>query len=293
MSPGTSSGLRRQYPGGSLRPRPACNHRRSPHGDRGRHLRNSFRLDLSLRGIGSGDPCLSPGDHFTKRCPSGLGETRRHHGILASLRQILLPHPRVSPDGRKVLLSQQDESRSLWLFDLDRGVIGPVTGNEGNQFWAIWTPDGKNIVFNSQQGSEPVNLWMKPADGSAPPTRLTTAPIHHLPMDMTRDGRTVIFISNSGIDGTFDVHALHLDDPPTIEPLLDSDEDECQPTLSPDERWIAYSSGVAGALEIYVQAFPNPGNTVRVSRMGAWIRSGHLPETAFSIGRRTAARFSR
>jgi Tol biopolymer transport system component len=157
----------------------------------------------------------------------------------------------------------------VWIYDLDRGVVGPFTGDDGNQFWAVWTPDGESMVFNSQQGNDPVNLWMQPVDRSSPPTRLTTATVHHLPLDMSDDGRTLFFISRSATSaGTFDIHALHLDGEPTVTPLIATDNNECLPNLSPDGRWLAYASDVSGKLEVYVKPYPGLEGTLRVSANG-------------------------
>jgi serine/threonine-protein kinase len=186
--------------------------------------------------------------------------------------------PRVSPDGRRLLLSRQTDSRSIWLYDLERGVIGPITGNEGSQFWAEWMPDSQSTVFNSQESGNPINLWMQPVDRRSPPIRLTTAPVHHLPMDISHDGHTVLFISKAGAQGSFDIGALHLDNESTIESLIATSADECHPVFSPDERWLAYASDVSGRLEIFVQPFPNLGRTIRVSPNGGmeplWSPSG-------------------
>jgi serine/threonine protein kinase/Tol biopolymer transport system component len=177
--------------------------------------------------------------------------------------------PRISPDGRRLLISRQTDSRSIWLYDLERGIVGPFTGNDGNQFWAIWSADGKSIVFNSQQGSDPVNLWMQPVDRSSPPTRLTNATVHHVPTGISPDGQTVFFVSRSATaGGRFDIHALHLGDELTIETLIATDHDECQPNLSPDGRWLAYVSDVSGRLEVYVKPYPSLEGTLRVSANG-------------------------
>jgi serine/threonine protein kinase len=201
--------------------------------------------------------------------------------------------PRLSPDGQRLLLSKQRERRSLWLYDLGRGVNGPVTGDESNEYWAIWAPDGKGIVFNSQRGGGSANMWMQPVDRSLPPTQLTTASTHQLPMDMTRDGRTLIFVSNTGVEGSFDIHVLHLEGEPTISPLMETSADEIHPKLSPDERWLAYSSNVSGRLEIFVQPFPGLGATVRVSPNGGveplWSPSGERLYYRSENGRRVFA----
>jgi Tol biopolymer transport system component len=48
--------------------------------------------------------------------------------------------------------------------------------------------------------------------------------------------------------------------------------------ISPDGRWIAFSSEDSGRFEVYVQSFPTPGRRIQVSENGAahawWTRDG-------------------
>jgi serine/threonine-protein kinase len=180
--------------------------------------------------------------------------------------------PRVAPDGRRLLLSRQTDSRNLWVAEPDRGVMTPLTGDEGLDFWAIWTPDGAATVFNSIHDGNYANLWMQPVDRSAPPTRLSTAEAHQPPQAITSDGRTVLFTSAAGVDANFDVYLLDLEGEPNISPLLATGANETYPSLSPDERWLAYVSDVSGDFEVYVQPFPGLGAIIRVSPNG-----GHEP----------------
>ncbi len=204
--------------------------------------------------------------------------------------------PRVSPDGRRLLLSRQTKTRSLWIAEPARGVMSPITGDEGEDYWAIWTPDGGNIVFNSLQGGEMIgNIWMQPVDRSGPPTQLTTEPFHQPPQEITRDGRTVLFVSAIGANANFDIHLLRLDNGPTTVPvpLLATSAQEIYPALSPDERWLAYVSDVSGSFEVYVQPFPDLGATIRVSPNGGvepiWSPSGDRLYYRSANGRRVFA----
>jgi serine/threonine protein kinase/Tol biopolymer transport system component len=202
--------------------------------------------------------------------------------------------PRVSPDGRRLLLSRQAKTRSLWLAEPARGVMSPITGDEGEEYWAIWTPDGGNIVFNSTKGGErTANLWMQPVDQSVPPTRLTTEPSHQPPQDISRDGRTVLFVGAIGANANFDISVLHLDNGPTTAPLIATSAQEIKPALSPDDRWLAYASNVTGRLEVYVQPFPDLGATIRVSPNGGtepiWSPSGDRLYYRSENGRRVFA----
>lgn len=201
--------------------------------------------------------------------------------------------PRVSPDGRYVLFSRQGKSRSIWMVDTDRDIETRLTNDDGNQYWAIWTPDSAGMIFNAQVGNEAVSLWKQPVDLRTPPTRLSNASTHHIPMDITRDGSTVIYVGALGAFSDFDVNMLHLDGPPTDVPLLATEDSEVHPALSPDNRWVAYASDVTGRFEIYVQPFPDLGATIRVTRNGGmepiWAPSGDRLYYRSPHGRRVFA----
>ena len=49
---------------------------------------------------------------------------------------------------------------------------------------------------------------------------------------------------------------------------LTSSFDETQAAVSPDSRWLAYTSDESGDWEVYVQSFPEPGRKQRVSVEG-------------------------
>ena len=202
--------------------------------------------------------------------------------------------PRVSPDGRRILFSRRSGTQSLWLAEPDRGLIGPITGDVGHDYWAIWTPDGSQVIYNSQRGTHHSNLWMQPVDRNAPPTHLSTVKKSHQPAgDITQDGRSVIFCTTEDDTTDLDIHVLHVDseDPPV--PLLASEADEIHPALSPDDRWLAYASDVTGRIEVYVQRFPEPGATVRISSSGGqepkWSPSGDRLYYRSTDGRRVFA----
>ena len=50
--------------------------------------------------------------------------------------------------------------------------------------------------------------------------------------------------------------------------FLKTRKDEIQPKISPDGRWIAYTSKESGRWEVYVTAFPDPGGKWQVSEYG-------------------------
>jgi serine/threonine-protein kinase len=60
--------------------------------------------------------------------------------------------------------------------------------------------------------------------------------------------------------------------------FFESHFDETQPVFSPNGRWIAYTSNESGRNEVYVRAFPGPGEQMQVSNDGGsepvWARNG-------------------
>ena len=61
-------------------------------------------------------------------------------------------------------------------------------------------------------------------------------------------------------------------------PLLQTPANESQGQVSPDGRWIAYTSNEGAQPNVYVQAFPGPGGKYQVSKDGGarpvWRRDG-------------------
>jgi serine/threonine-protein kinase len=61
-------------------------------------------------------------------------------------------------------------------------------------------------------------------------------------------------------------------------PLVATDASERQAVVSPDGRWLAYSSDVSGARQVYVRPFRGQGKDVAVSTSGGveprWARNG-------------------
>lgn len=78
--------------------------------------------------------------------------------------------------------------------------------------------------------------------------------------------------------GRRDIYSVSLDGDRKPQPILTSEFDESVPRLSPDGRWLAYTSDESGALEVYVRPFPGPGGRWKVSSDGGtepiWARSG-------------------
>jgi Tol biopolymer transport system component len=152
---------------------------------------------------------------------------------------------------------------------LARGAKRRFTDDRGDTYWGIWSPDGKQIVFNSSLGGETMDLYSKPADGSAQEKRLTEQrnQLHLVPMAWADDGKTLI-ITAVDPNMNFDVAMLPYEANGTPNLLVNTRFNEFHPAISPSGRWLAYSSDESGRAEIYIRPYPGPGGGIPVTTSG-------------------------
>jgi serine/threonine-protein kinase len=117
--------------------------------------------------------------------------------------------PRLSPDGRRVAVTIQEPESQVWLYDLARETLTRFTF-EGNNGIAIWTPDGKRIVFNSNKEG-PANIFWQLADGSGGLERLTTSEFTQVPISWSPDGQLLAFVEVNPTTGN-DIWVLRMRD---------------------------------------------------------------------------------
>ncbi|MGH7628341.1 MAG: TolB family protein [Gemmatimonadales bacterium] len=119
---------------------------------------------------------------------------------------------------------------------------------------------------------------MSRADGTGPPQALLTSPYSFGQVLQSRDGRWLLLRRALNESGSGDIYAVKSGDT-TLVPLLTSPAQETAPALSPDGRWLAYSSDESGTPEVYVRPFPDVASgRWQVSISGGtapkWARSG-------------------
>ena len=167
---------------------------------------------------------------------------------------------RLSPDGTRVALDVRPQTffdADVWIYDF----AGPtslflLTDDPGLDGLPIWTPDGLRVIWEAiRLGTR--GLFWRAADRTGQEEQLTTSPNQQLPHDVSPDGTLLVFTENSPETGQ-DIGVLSLtDEEHEIEWLLNTPFSEFSPALSPDGRWMAYTSDQTGLIEVYVKPFPN------------------------------------
>jgi serine/threonine-protein kinase len=177
--------------------------------------------------------------------------------------------PRISPDGKKLVVTKKEKSRNLWIFGLERGDSRRLTDERSDEFFAIWTTDSKRIVFNSTlSGGQWSNINSKPIDGIGPAEVLLSGDLHQVPKSFSSDGKKLIVTEGLNPDTGMDIFIHSLEGDGKREIFLNSRFNEGNAIYSPDGRWIAYVSDESGQNEVYVRPYPDPGDIVPISTDG-------------------------
>jgi serine/threonine-protein kinase len=171
--------------------------------------------------------------------------------------------PKFSPDGKQLAMSILRSDApivDLWLYDLTRRTLIRLTFGDSNDINPIWFPDGERIAFASTRDSDKIdNMYFLRADGSGEVERLLPSDLPQIPHALTPDQKTLIYGEWHGTTKG-DIWSFSMNDGAKPEPFLVTPFIESEAALSPNGKWLAYSSGESGHREIYLRPFPKaPG----------------------------------
>ena len=158
----------------------------------------------------------------------------------------------LSPDGTQLAIQVSGATDDLWIYDVATGTGRRLTA-QGNNGWPLWMPDGERIVFSSTRGGR-WGIYAQRVDGSTDVAELYTDSdaiflfswswAHDLLM--FGSGSSMHLRTLSGVAGLT----------PALVPAPETDAFIWGHRLSPNGRWIAYSSNQDGPFGIYVSRYP-------------------------------------
>ncbi len=167
----------------------------------------------------------------------------------------------LSPDGRQLAVGVgAGAGINIWVKQLDDGPFTRLTfGNQDRR--PAWSPDGRLVAFVRDDGSTNA-IFARPVDGSGPDREIARIDRQVQEAAWSPDGEWIVLRTDNGTEGAGDLVGVRLTGDSVGVPLVASPFSELHPTISPDGRWLAYTSNESGRSEVYVRPFPNT-NDVR------------------------------
>jgi hypothetical protein len=196
-------------------------------------------------------------------------------------------YPRLSPDGARVLLEVRGQQSDIWILDLARERLTPLTLGPTFEQYGVWADGGKTVIYASSRlgvPRAPRSLFRRPSDGTGTPEQLMDGTVAQFPSTVTSDGN-VIFRAETppakvGIPPGSDLNLLPKGERRSRPLLAEKTYDELNAEVSPNGKWLAYESNETGQLEIYVRPFPNvddmrfPVSNIIGGTQPLWARNG-------------------
>ena len=208
--------------------------------------------------------------------------------LTPNLRRFALP--RLSPDGKRLAMEIQDSPHQIWMLDLERDVLVPLTTESTGSHNFAWAPDGSAIMYTLHVTPPQVG-WIR-TDGSGTARKIAVAAtsrvfVHH----WGRNGRLALRFE--GAEDTVMTVRLDGATPPTSAGSPAKVADGIPGSFSPDGSWLAYCDcGASGSrpANVFIQHLDS-GTRHQVSTDGGtepvWATSGR--EVFFRAGSKMMA----
>jgi serine/threonine-protein kinase len=181
-------------------------------------------------------------------------------------------NPSLSPDGRRVAVTVATAKDSnIWIFDFVRDALVRLTF-EGQSGWPVWSREGREVVYASNRSGTSWDIYRKSTDGTGVEASLLVKPLLQIPHALSSEGG-LLALTEIG-PSSFHAATLSMRDGS----LNVRVKNAWTPSLSPDGRWLAYTSNDAGRYEVYVRPTSTAEGRWQISAEGGvepvWSASG-------------------
>ncbi len=183
--------------------------------------------------------------------------------------------PALSRDARRVavtVVAPTPGVSDISIIDAERGASLPITVDEAADGPVVWSLDGARIAFSSGRGPIPFTpsaIYEQSAGGTGPQRLLFSGVAGELvlPSDWSSD---VILFSRASKVGSeqMDIWVLQTSGEQTAYALLVSPSRKRGAKLSPNGRWILYTTDESGRDEVVVQPYPALDRQLPISTRG-------------------------
>ena len=174
----------------------------------------------------------------------------------------------LAADNRRLAVEINDPRLStsdIWIVELDRNVAVRLTSSPRSEMRPRLSPDGTRVVFSTDWEGPP-NLYIADVDGGEPQVLVPFDRTQQYAGGWTPDGKQVVYTKRND---AFNLDIWVVDvSTGARQPILATPFQENRPAVSPNGRWLAYTSNASGREEVYVREFPQGTWQVRMSMDG-------------------------
>ena len=174
-----------------------------------------------------------------------------------------------SPSGRMAVLFRANpdgHGTSLWLGDATRKTITRLTPDADLDQRGLASADSKTVMNTATSGYHST-VMERSLVASGRDEKLADVEGAVYAASESYDGRYAFFTLQDAKTG-FDIYFMDRMGDRKLVPLLNTPYAESDPKLSPDNKWLVYSSNENGSFELYVTPFPAGGAKWQISSGG-------------------------
>jgi Tol biopolymer transport system component len=181
--------------------------------------------------------------------------------------------PAIAPTEKAVAFTRiRIAGADIWTWEMARSNETRVTTAGGRNIAATWSPAADRIAFTQVRVVESqTSLRARAASGAGQDeVLLTVAGVGTALEQWSRDGKFLVYHTTDSTTKQ-DLWVLPLSEPASERkpvPFLRSDFNQLHGQLSPDSRWMAYTSDESGQREVYVRPFPAGDQQWKISTGG-------------------------
>ena len=186
-------------------------------------------------------------------------------------------YPALSPDGLKLALSIADGNGNLhlWLRQLDRGTTERLAQAGAVNWRPSWRDDHSLLYLSNRRRLGEV--FLRRLDGSGTDSVALRRRLEISEVLTTRDREWMVYREGSNAIGDLYARRMTGDTTPVV--IAATEFAERNPEVSPNGRYVAYTSTESGREEVYIRPFPRASDDRWVvstagGRNPLWSRDG-------------------
>jgi len=192
----------------------------------------------------------------------------------------------ISPDGRRIAYGGRSaRGQGIFIKDIDRGSLTPLSTDGAGELSPAWSPDGKRLAYSSRISDGSIRIRAV-SDGSSEIQLPVAGSPSVGPTSWLPDGSAVV--AGLYFPTTLNDISLFPLDQRNPQPLVNlAGVEEQFGRVSPNGRWLTYQSDEKGQLQVFVTSLLRPGPHLQASLRGGgaprWSRDGrtlYFVETA-------------